>query len=164
MTNNQSETSILRSLFLKNPNKKIQYNNEYIYPVDKLQVKNGDKLKITFQKGLSNTPQALGLYIDKHIKFLNKKKKSVAFWYDESQKHIDIEICTENGILLVENGWEDKDGEYYFCEGNAALKVEQCKDGSRTYTTNYGFSNLNFDGIVFNIKDLSGKKLESLMD
>lgn len=153
----------LEGLYLKNLGKKVEFEREYVYPYDKIKIVDGDIIKLSLLENTSGVPQAVDLSLDKFIEFNDAKSKVMAFWDTGQEKVFEIKLKTKKGILKVDIGW--KEGENtYFGRGNTGFKVKDMPDGSRTYYSNYGFSNLKFDGLVFNIKFLSGKKVESLMD
>lgn len=153
----------LHELFINNIGKRVLFENEYVYPFDLIKIKNNDMIRLSFVDNPANVDQAATFTSDKQIETDEVKVKSIAFWYDGKGKYIDFKVKTKKGVLQIETGWKEN-GQMYFLRGNAALKKQKNEDGSVTYYCCYGFSNLKFNGLVFNVKFLNGKKVESLMD
>ena len=155
---------ILEDLFLGNIGNKIGYGGEKIYPYDKLRVSNGDVLRLKFISKQSVLPEGVVMKVDGGLKIEDDEDKNNAFWYEKPKSYIDIEVKTKNGELFVCNNWKDEDGEIYSLRGNNGMKIEKIKEKIRKYHCNFGFDDVDFAGMIFEVELLNGDKLESLMD
>lgn len=141
-------------LFLKSKGKPVVYNGRTIQMVDRLRVRSGQLLKVTFESVNANWRQGVCLSSDGAFVVNNQTiKKSVVLWHDTAPSEVLLRVETKKGQCQVKNVWDTGDGAVHSWHNGAAMIVEETAS-ARRYKCNDGRADDDFNDLVFRIEVL----------
>jgi hypothetical protein len=113
-------------------------------------VKDGEKVKVTFESKSSSIRQGVWLKTDQGILVNGEKCGSVSLWEDTAPKEVVCTCFTKDGNLSIYNTWEDK-GQRGSQGWSSGMIVEELPSGRRYRCNDIGFET-NFDKIIFRVE------------
>jgi len=140
------------SLFVKAKGNPIEYNGGLIHMVDRLVVKNLQRLRFVFDSANSHWRQGIHISTDGGFEVNGRKfKKAVVFWNDTAPKTIEVIVETKKGECWIKNVWDVGDGVMESWHNGAAMMIEDI-GGSKLYRCNDGDPDEDFDDLVFRVE------------
>jgi hypothetical protein len=139
-------------LFSGSKGRPVFYKGHALWRVDRLDVPDGQRLRVTFESINSDWRQGISLKTDVGFEFNNQLiKKPIAIWQDTAPRETELTVRTKTGECLVKNMWDSGNGGVHFWHNGAAMIVEEIPGGKR-YRCNDGHPDENFDDLVFTIE------------
>jgi hypothetical protein len=116
------------------------------------EVRDGEKLRLTFESKNSDWMQGVWLSCENGISIDEETHPSVYLWYNELPSSQELICHTSDGYLSVYNVWNRGYGPN--SQGHTSgMLVEDLPNGKRYHCNDSGFDT-NFDKVVFRIERL----------
>ncbi len=142
---------VFEELFRKSNGQPVVYNGQMIHIFDRLRVKDGQVLKVTFESVRSEWRQGISLSTDGYFEVNNQQSKQVVLWQDTAPREVFLTVRTQKGECALMNVWDTGSGLIHKGHNGAAMIVEVLPYGRR-YRCNDGFADDDFDDLVFRVE------------
>ena len=139
-------------MFMQTKGKPIQWNGQTLVMVDAFPVQKREKLRLMFEGFGSEWKQ--GVMLDTKGAFTVNGKDcghKVVLWQDTAPQQVELEVSSEDGVVLVKNCWNTGDGSTHSWHHGAAMIVDDL-GGKRRYRCNDGHPDENFTDVVFTME------------
>ncbi|MFY9308196.1 MAG: hypothetical protein WAQ28_04010 [Bacteroidia bacterium] len=139
------------SLFVKNNGNSIIYDSKELVLLDRISVKENQKIKISFDEINSEWRQGIVIKTKGTIVVNGKEiKNSIVLWYDTAPKEINIQIKSKNNEIIIYNVWDVGNGTMHYWHNGAAMWVEK-KENVVTYHCNDGYPDSDLNDLIFTL-------------
>lgn len=123
---------------------------EDVVMIDVLTIRDGEHLKLVFEKTNSKWSQGVWMLTDRGLLVNDRLCPSVNIWQEGAPQEVLIQCHTEDGILSLYNIWDKGQGKQSQSYSSGML-VEELPNGRRYYCNDIGFET-SFDKLVFRIE------------
>ncbi|MDX1961851.1 MAG: hypothetical protein SFX18_01780 [Pirellulales bacterium] len=129
----------------------VDYDGQVVNLFDRLQVNDGQEIKVIFESVHSNWRQGIHLSTDGTFEVNKQTAAEIVLWQDTSPREVVLKVHSQKGECLVMNIWDTGNGLLQRGHNGAAMIVEELPNGRR-YQCNDGFADDDFDDIVFRLE------------
>jgi hypothetical protein len=144
----------IEDLFMNSKGRPVVYDGRTIQMDDCLIVREGQILKVKFERVNSDWRQGVCLSTDGIFEVNNLKiEKSIVLWQDSAPTEVELMVHSRNGECRVKNVWDAGDGVMQSWHNGAAMIVEELPT-CRLYKCNEGRGDACFDDLIFSIESL----------
>lgn len=143
--------AVFEDLFRKSSGRPVDYKGQVVNLFDRLQVNDGQKIRVTFESAHGEWRQGIHLSTDGTFEVNNQASTEIVLWQDTAPHEVVLKVHSKTGECLVMNAWDTGNGLMQRGHNGAAMIVEELPNGRR-YRCNDGFADDDFDDIVFRLE------------
>jgi len=142
-------------MFEKSAGQPIVYNDKTLVMFDNFPMEGAATLRLVFEACSAEWRQGVALRFEGKFKVNGQIiRRGIVLWHDTAPQAVDLEVNGKVSTIEVKNVWDVGDGVIHSWHNGAAMIVEPLPNGRR-YRCNDGFSDDDFDDIVFHLERVS---------